>query len=410
MVPRGLLPLLLAAMVKVILIQMKTGESLGAALIPETIHGVDSHKQESLHSSGRERRELVCQKGYYPHPNETHCCIKCHKGTYLAQHCSGPEKTPNCSECSPGTYMSQDNFYRQCFPCSGCRASFGQIEISRCTPEQDTVCGCGLHQYQSGGKSEFFCQNCSACENGKIRQHCTKFNDTICECHPGYFRRTDENNCSPCSSCNDQKCKQHCEPMSFPVANPSNSQEITYGLGSLAFLFGFGCVILLLAKKIKWQLCQKKQNSTSCSYSLNPEKTGEPTSKTNDKGNYSALCRDDEVQQSSQTSPTVPLPDCVKSAGETQVPDRPEVLYTIVDHVPLSRWKEFMRYLGLSENTIDIITIEQRHMREAQYEMLRHWRLQAGHGASVERISNVLNQMNLSGCSEAIQEVLTKQP
>ncbi|KAH0628691.1 hypothetical protein JD844_010114 [Phrynosoma platyrhinos] len=389
---------------------MKTGESLGVALIPETIQEVDSQKQVSLHSSGREKRELVCQKGYYPHPNGTHCCIKCHKGTYVAQHCSGPEKTTNCSECPPGAFMSQDNFYSRCFGCAGCRASFGQIAISSCTPEQDTVCGCGSHQYQTSDSSEFFCRNCSTCENGKIRQHCTKFSDTICECHPGFFLRISENKCSPCSSCNAQDCKERCEPMSFPVANPSNSKEITFVLGSLVFLFGTGCVLLLLAKKTKWQPCQKKQSSTSCSYSLHPERTGEPTSKTDDKGNYSPLCRDDEVQQPLHTSPSVPLPDCVKSAGETQVPDRPEVLYTIVDHVPLPRWKEFMRYLGLSENTIERISIEQRNMREAQFEMLRHWKLQAGHGASVERISNVLNQMNLSGCSEAIQEVLTKQP
>lgn len=84
-------------------------------------------------------------------------------------------------------------------------------------------------------------------------------------------------------------------------------------------------------------------------------------------------------------------------------------MYTIVDHVPVSRWKEFVRRLGLTENTIERTHMEQRHVREAQYEMLRQWRLQASCDATVERISSILNQMELSGCSEAIQEILPKQ-
>ncbi|KAF7238090.1 Tumor necrosis factor receptor superfamily member 1A [Varanus komodoensis] len=88
----------------------------------------------------------------------------------------------------------------------------------------------------------------------------------------------------------------------------------------------------------------------------------------------------------------------------------PTVLYIVADHVPVSRWKEFVRRLGLNENTIERISMEQRHIREAQYEMLGQWRLQAAHGATVEHISNVLNEMELSGCSEAIQEVLRSAP
>ncbi|KAJ7345290.1 hypothetical protein JRQ81_001240 [Phrynocephalus forsythii] len=103
------------------------------------------------------------------------------------------------------------------------------------------------------------------------------------------------------------------------------------------------------------------------------------------------------------------LPDCVKSARKRQIPNRPEVLYTVVDQVPISRWKEFIRYMGLKENVVERITMEQHFYREAQYEMLRHWRLQAGQDATVEHISNALKQMELNGCSEAIQEALAKE-
>lgn len=81
----------------------------------------------------------------------------------------------------------------------------------------------------------------------------------------------------------------------------------------------------------------------------------------------------------------------------------------MVDHVPPSRWKEFVRRLGLTEYDLERIEMEHRHLRDAQYEMVSLWKLQMGHAATVEHISCVLNQMELSGCSEAIQEALLNQ-
>lgn len=87
----------------------------------------------------------------------------------------------------------------------------------------------------------------------------------------------------------------------------------------------------------------------------------------------------------------------------------PAILYTVVDHVPPSRWKEFVRRLGLSDYDLERIELEHRRLRDAQYEMLRLWKLQMGRAATVEHISCVLNQMELSGCSDAVQEALLNQ-
>lgn len=87
----------------------------------------------------------------------------------------------------------------------------------------------------------------------------------------------------------------------------------------------------------------------------------------------------------------------------------PSILYTVADHVPPSRWKEFVRRLGLSDHDLERIEMEHRCFRDAQYEMLRQWKLQMSHAATVEHICCVLNQMELSGCSEAIQEALLNQ-
>ncbi|KAJ7402662.1 tumor necrosis factor receptor superfamily member 1A isoform X2 [Pitangus sulphuratus] len=123
-----------------------------------------------------------------------------------------------------------------------------------------------------------------------------------------------------------------------------------------------------------------------------------------------------EIELPVNATPSAPLPqsshelpDCVRPARKTQLPDNPAILYTVVDHVPPSRWKEFVRRLGLSDYDLERIELDHRRLRDAQYEMLRLWKLQMGRAATVEHISSVLNQMELSGCSDAIQEALLNQ-
>lgn len=384
---------------------MKAGEALGAVLIPRNVHRTVSDKGASLHPTGRGRRELLsCPTGQYPHPDGSHCCMKCHKGTYVAQHCSGEDKATICTVCLAGAFMPSENYREQCFGCGNCRSSFGQITVSNCTSEHDTVCGCGENHYQTNESPEFFCKKCSSCQNGTIRQDCTKHKDTICECLPGYFLRTDGNYCSPCTSCSNSDCKQRCEA-TLSVINPPNSDYLMFILSALVIVLGV-CCMLFVAKKIAKRTCQKKQEPSSGLSSLDPGSMGEPTSKVT---GCPLLVPSLGTEQLPQKSPNVSLPDCVRSARERQIPNRPEVLYTVVEQVPPARWKEFIRYLGLNENVVERIAIEQHFFREAQYEMLRHWRMQAGQNATVECISNALNQMELNGCSEAIQEALAKQ-
>ncbi|KAG8130156.1 putative Tumor necrosis factor receptor superfamily member 1A protein, partial [Naja naja] len=173
MIPLGFFQVLVIP-VNLILIQWRIGESLAISLISESmrIHGVLAEKHTFVHSSGRGRREIQCQVGHYLHPNGTHCCIKCHKGTYLSEHCSGSDKAPNCSVCREGEYMPSQNSSPKCFACQPCRTSTGfqQITKSKCTKWENTVCGCYSNQYKTTRNAEFVCKNCSDCHNGKIRQ------------------------------------------------------------------------------------------------------------------------------------------------------------------------------------------------------------------------------------------------
>nr|XP_028568932.1 tumor necrosis factor receptor superfamily member 1A-like [Podarcis muralis] len=173
-----LLPVLVA-MINLNLVQTDTGEPLipDAKPIPASV--VD--KDALIHSSGIQKRELECSEGYYRHPDETHCCLKCPRGTYIAQHCLNAEETSKCSACPEGSFMPEDHFSERCLGCLQCRRTFGQIEVSKCTSENDTVCGCGSDQYQSSRSLDFMCKSCSDCPDGRIQQPCTKFSDTVCE-------------------------------------------------------------------------------------------------------------------------------------------------------------------------------------------------------------------------------------
>ncbi|XP_032069142.1 tumor necrosis factor receptor superfamily member 1A-like [Thamnophis elegans] len=408
MIPRGFFQVLVIP-VNLILIQIRIGESLALPLISERMqnHGVLAEKNTFIHSNGRERRAIQCQVGYYPHPNGTHCCIKCHKGTYLSEHCSGPDKTPKCSECPEGTYMPTENFAQKCLACQPCRTSFQQIIKHSCTKWENTVCGCHSNQYKTTKNAEFLCQNCSDCHNGKIRQVCTSDSDTICECLPGFFFQEDQNKCLPCSSCDNEDCKKLCEPV-MEIKNQSNSTELVSALIFLTVIFAVGFLALTF-KAIK-KYFPERQYFSSCTSS---QQSKQLTSETADKTKNSLLETKEEVisstmQVSLSQAQGQELPDCIKSARETRISDSPVVLYAVVDSVPISRWGEFMRLLGLKENTLERIFYHQTP-RNAQYESLREWRLVANHNATMENISQVLSKMNLSGCFEDIQEALAKQ-
>lgn len=81
-------------------------------------------------------------------------------------------------------------------------------------------------------------------------------------------------------------------------------------------------------------------------------------------------------------------------------------LYDVMDAVPVRRWKEFVRTLGLREAEIEAVEVEVGRFRDQQYEMLKRWRQQqpAGLGA----IYAALERMGLDGCAEDLRNRLQR--
>uniref|UniRef100_A0A8D0DFM7 Death domain-containing protein n=1 Tax=Salvator merianae TaxID=96440 RepID=A0A8D0DFM7_SALMN len=79
-------------------------------------------------------------------------------------------------------------------------------------------------------------------------------------------------------------------------------------------------------------------------------------------------------------------------------------LYVIIDAVPVRRWKEFVRGLGLRDGEIELVELEHTLFREQQYEMLKRWSHQQG--ASLATVLAVLEDMQLGGCAQQLSEQL----
>ncbi|KFP23696.1 Tumor necrosis factor receptor superfamily member 1A, partial [Colius striatus] len=244
----------------------------------------------------------------------------------------------------------------------------------------------------------------------------SKNKDTICRCKPQFFL-TLSNICKPCTSCVGEECLQCHSPVT--TSPTSSGLSGTLVLGIVSAIFGVLFLLYIVNKVVKLVQENGMVSSFYSCVSL-PQTTKEPVCEAEVKrGEISILLaesqKETELSVNATHSPapllqsSQELPDCVRPARKTQLPDSSSILYTVVDHVPPSRWKEFVRRLGLSDYALERIVMEHRSLRDAQYEMLRLWKLQMGHAATVEHISCVLNQMELSGCSEAIQEALLNQ-
>ncbi|XP_072509824.1 tumor necrosis factor receptor superfamily member 1A isoform X2 [Notamacropus eugenii] len=399
----------------------------------------------STHKRHQEKRDIECPQGKYKHPtNESICCLKCHKGTYLEEDCGGPDLAPNCKTCEKGTYTEIENYLSRCHSCSICRKEMGQIEKKNCTVSRNTVCGCGENQYQQRQGREdnglFRCVNCNPCLNGTIQHPCQEKQDAVCICNTDFF--WDDNKCISCSECvPGKKCSVVCPSRSIQEESGSVLMPLVIFLGfcclSLIFIVFF-CHYPRWRSKLYVIVCgrqsapvkeEENERPLVTPPTLNftpsspqtlpspPPPTYAPVSTPAlPSSNWSTVYNVQPIvtlapphQRAEPFIPGAQMPsDCVTSDVTALRLDKPAKLYVVVDEVPPSRWKEFIRRLGLGEHYIEFLEMQNpRCLREAHYSMLAAW--QKGvpqHQATLEVLAQVLTDMGLDGCLQNIKETL----
>ncbi|XP_036311316.1 tumor necrosis factor receptor superfamily member 1A isoform X2 [Pipistrellus kuhlii] len=396
-------------------------------------------------SRNREKRDSQCPQGKYKHPqNGSICCTKCHKGTYLYNDCPAPGQDTVCKECEKGTYTAVENFLKHCLPCSKCRKEMDQVEISPCMVNQNTVCGCRKNQYQEYLSDNLFrCRDCSPCLNGTVHISCSAKQNTVCICHAKFFLK--DNKCISCDNCEkNSECTKSCpytgnlQVTGRPPDSVLLSLVIFLGFCLLCLLFmGLTCHFKRWKPKLQSIVCGKSTPvkegvppellasapgfSPTTGFSPVPTSTPSPTSTPGEWSDYRVAPQPPrEMAPSHQgagplltatpaSTPSATLLPNWESSTYAQRPDAdPATLYAVVDGVPPSRWKEFMRRLGLSEHEIERLELQNgRCLREAHYSMLAAWRQRTPRReATLELLSVVLRDMDLLGCLEDILAAL----
>ncbi|XP_078108766.1 tumor necrosis factor receptor superfamily member 1A isoform X3 [Sander vitreus] len=244
------------------------------------------------------------------------CCNKCLPGFKLVEMCHAMGQRSNCTTCPDGQYTDELNYSPNCRSCRRCKG----------TPD----------------------------------------NNTVCQCKENYYRVKDK--CEPCKNCTDE-CKLQCSPPTWttkaPLPEGGYLIKIIAGVAVMAVIL---LVLLILItyivtkrtikKKLLKPYCQPADVSVdSCERAL--FHIEEPS----DNMTVKAVPQSPVSEQEQYN-----LPDCVPL--EVKIPD---LIYTVLDLVPVLQVKQLVRSLGVKDTEIEQAELDHRSCREAHYQMLRVW-------------------------------------
>ncbi|XP_035861972.1 tumor necrosis factor receptor superfamily member 1A isoform X1 [Sander lucioperca] len=310
--------------------------------------------------------EQKCPLGDYP-TEKGICCNKClAPGFKLVEKCHAEGQRSNCTTCPDDQYMDEPNYSPNCRSCRRCKASKHEEEVSSCQSDKNTICKCEDGYYKSNIDSETYeCRRCSQCrQDEKERQTCTPEKNTVCECKENYYRV--KGKCEPCKNCTAE-CTLQCSPPTAKAPLPEDGYliKIIAGVAVMAVIL---LVLLVLItyivtkrttkKKLLKPYCQPADVSVdSCERAL--FHIEEPSDNMTAKAVPQSPVSEQEQYN---------LPDCVPL--EVKIPD---LIYTVLDLVPVLQVKQLVRSLGVKDTEIEQAELDHRSCREAHYQMLRVW-------------------------------------
>ncbi|XP_042333846.1 tumor necrosis factor receptor superfamily member 25 isoform X2 [Sceloporus undulatus] len=280
----------------------------------------------------------------------------CPRGTYLTPlDCYNISAQCKCERCPSGEFQAEPTLETECSRCSHCEPKYGQTTLRNCTALRDAKCGCEPGHYKIPdsipGMNIFTCKPCLRCAslNRKTQQNCSEERDAMCgECQPGFCPSGAER-CQPCPRTMAQKYFSTAGPP-FRVTRSFIQTSQTPGVETCG------------------KDCQSAAPVNLAGHSLTTETEG-------------GFPRGGSLQQGRK-------------------------LYAVIDAVPVRRWKEFVRGLGLWDREIELVEVEHSQFREQQYEMLKRWCQKEG--ASAGTIFAVLEEMHLGGCAQELREQLAQ--
>ncbi|XP_029435019.1 tumor necrosis factor receptor superfamily member 25 [Rhinatrema bivittatum] len=372
--------------------------------------GHHRHKSQS-HRLSRRQSRISCPNDMYSDPVQNHCCKKCPAGEYKVSSCTTPGNDSSCAPCSAGTFLAFPNWVPECKRCDSCDEKV-HIVKKNCTATKNTECACRRGSYSNLPHNGRLCRLCKKCENREVIKTCSETEDAQCgKCHLGFYEEKSE--CHPCwrfsQTCINEthrECTGICRP------GKTDPSQIFLLIGIIPLLL----LMVIIGGVLLYHHWRKRQGSFSStdedfkhfSQSLSSEPLPslletfqEPQDflKTQDKLIDSTCLRISENMHSVGSMTAImsndipgPCPSLLQQGA---------TLYSIIDAVPIRRWKEFIRTLGLKDAEIERVEMEFPNFRDQQYEMLKRWHQQKN-GALLS-VYHVLEKMDLSGCAEELK-------
>lgn len=352
------------------------------------------------------KKEPTCPHGDYL-TEEGICCNKCSPGFKLVEKCHAVGQRSNCTACPKDQFTDQLNYSPNCRRCRRCKLK-NEEEAEPCEPYQNTVCRCKKGFYKFRIDSETYdCRRCSTCRPDEQQEHpCSQDENTVCGCKENFYRGP-KRACEPCKSCSEE-CKHYCtSPPMLNTKGPdrtNNLVPVVIGVVAVAaVLLSLGIFITYMTTKRFTKM--KLLRSSSQLAETSPDSCQESLVYSEGPSENNMAQRFMVNQETSN------LPDCVPL--EIRIP---ELIYLVLDLVPVPQVKQLVRCLGVKDSEIEQADLDHRSCREAHYQMLRVWaergsRTAGGGGMlllPLPLLQELIDKLRLMHLSRAAEELEAK--
>ncbi|XP_030231582.1 tumor necrosis factor receptor superfamily member 25 isoform X1 [Gadus morhua] len=362
--------------------------------------------------------------------NQTNCDI-CPPGYHASEAMAGGYQ---CKRCERHTFTAIKNYVSKCERCSTCDGN-GMNVLTECVYNRDALCVC-----QDGWFPNYFMnklQNCFPCSglrrDADIRKECIRT--------PPEPRNLNQGQKSTSAtilitSTGHGRSEGRLEP-SRPSPSPPTEQAnnntmlmvviVAVVAAAVAFLIcNWLTAVARILYRTRLPVASDDPESNSLGWRLTAQENHRPSNMTLhaceeapamliSQGLMAAypshqqpLLRPMEAPASALPLTSCPPPLTLPPSLPPGERWPPAALYALIQEVPLRRWKELLRHLGVAEQQMERVEVEAGAAclgsRERQYQMLRLWTQRPA--SALPEVYAALQRMELAGCAQLLRERL----